>query len=473
MTALVTMNKGLPSTKAVKEAWSRGQCVIHQGFGSIPLIQGDPSSYSNSVKSIILFIVAVGSSLSPMSATIYYPAIFYIQSDFNATDILMNATISVFTFATAIFPIFWASLGDVVGRRKVYLVSFFIAIIGNLGCAVAVNMAMFMAFRIIAAIGSSSVMSQGASTLADIFDASERGRAMAWYTAAPLLGPAIGPVVGGYLAQAFGWRSNFWFITAANIVVWCAMLLFLPETSSRTPEMDSKQQAKPHKWANPFSALALFRYPNIALCISFHGLLYMVFFTINTLFTRTYTQQYDLSPGVVGLCYLPMAFGTVVGAMVGGHFADRQYNKQVAKHGEAAVPELRLGGIVFYSSIVLQCCAFIAYGWCIQEHVHYAVGLVILFFLGAFLMTPYNYLSTYYVDCHRNRSAAVTACNNLARYGLAGIFTLWAPTLQSDLGDGILFSICGGGLLVAFGNVLIAKYIGPRCRDKIDAQRSR
>jgi predicted MFS family arabinose efflux permease len=61
----------------------------------------------------------------------------------------------------------------------VYLISFFIAIIGNLGCALAINMGIFLALRAISAIGSSSVMSLGAGTIADVFVPKERGRRMA------------------------------------------------------------------------------------------------------------------------------------------------------------------------------------------------------------------------------------------------------------------------------------------------------
>lgn len=51
--------------------------------------------------------------------------------------------------------------------------------IGNLGCALAINMGMFLALRAISAIGSSSVMSLGAGTIADVFVPKERGRRMA------------------------------------------------------------------------------------------------------------------------------------------------------------------------------------------------------------------------------------------------------------------------------------------------------
>ncbi|CAO3637875.1 unnamed protein product [Cunninghamella echinulata] len=374
----------------------------------------DPSHFSAKKKTLILCIIAIASSLSPLSATVYYPSIFNLQNEFQTTDLMITGSMSIFTFTTAIFPLFWARLSEKKGRRHVYLASFLIAIVGNLCCALAVNMPMLIACRGITAIGSSSVMSMGGGTLSDIFEAHERGRAYAWYTLAPLLGPALGPVIGGFLAQKYSWRSSFWFSFAATCLVWLAMLFFLPETSRKTPS-ENNEMNKKRKWNNPFSALSMYKYPNIALTICFTGVLYMVFFTVNTIFTRTYTQQYHLSSFAVGLCYFPMALGTLIGSMIGGQFSDRRYNHQVAKSNSEPIPEMRLGGILFYSAIVLQFVFFTAYGWCVQKNVHWAYGLIFLFFAGICLMVPYVTLGTYIVDCFRSKSASVTACNNLAR----------------------------------------------------------
>lgn len=123
---------------------------------------------------------------------VQYPALVTMQEDFHTTDTNMNASLSIFTFFTAFFPLLWASFGDKFGRRPVYLVSFMVSVVGSICCAESVNIGMFIAFRGFSAIGSSSVMSMGAGTIADIFEPKERGRAFSYYTCGPLLGPALG-----------------------------------------------------------------------------------------------------------------------------------------------------------------------------------------------------------------------------------------------------------------------------------------
>ena len=80
-----------------------------------------------------------------------------MQQALNTTDTSINASLSVFTFVTALFPLPWAVLSNRFGRRPIYLISFFISVVGSICCAVSVNIGMFIAFRAISAIGSSSV----------------------------------------------------------------------------------------------------------------------------------------------------------------------------------------------------------------------------------------------------------------------------------------------------------------------------
>jgi MFS family permease len=290
---------------------------------------------------------------------------------------------------------------------------------------------MFIVFRAFSAIGSSSAMSMGAGTIADIFEPHERGRAFAYYTCGPLLGPAIGPIIGGYLNQGLGWRSNFWFLSIFCFLTWLGIVFFLPETWRASPsvppatvdplkdhhekkpsvtgsssssssttstkqdenieiqakeDMEIKQQQKKKKArraVNPIGALRLLKFPNIALAVTFVGVLFFVLYLNNTNFTRIYTVQYGFDSGIVGLCYLPNAAGSMIGGIAGGRMSDKIYNRRVAKareHELEIYPEMRLGGPLFYASVVLQLFAFIAYGWCIQEDVHFAYGLVCQFF---------------------------------------------------------------------------------------------
>ena len=232
------------------------------------------------------------------------------------------------------------------------------------------------------------------------------------------------------------------------------------ETEKVTSKEDPTLHKKKRRFVNPVGALKLLLYPNIALSVTFVGVLFFVLYLNSTNFTRTYTVQYGFSSGIVGICYLPSAAGSMIGGIVGGRLSDRTYIKRVAKAkamDQEIYPEMRLGGPLFYASILLQLLGFVAYGWCIEKNVHFAYGLVTQFFIGVALMIPNVTLSAYMVDCFRKKGASVTACNNFARYLMAGIGSLIASDILRALGSGILFTLCGCFLLVASVNLVIIK----------------
>lgn len=73
---------------------------------------------------------------------------------------------------------------------------------------------------------ASAVLTIGAATLADIYEPHERGTMMGIYYAAPLLGPSMGPLLGGILTQLFNWRATFWFLAIFGGLSLSSFILF-------------------------------------------------------------------------------------------------------------------------------------------------------------------------------------------------------------------------------------------------------
>ncbi len=76
----------------------------------------------------------------------------------------------------------------------------------NLGCGFAQTKTQLLIFRFLAGLGGSTPLAVGAGVLADIWKAEERGKAIAVYSLAPLMGPVIGPVAGAWIAEKSTWR---------------------------------------------------------------------------------------------------------------------------------------------------------------------------------------------------------------------------------------------------------------------------
>ena len=77
---------------------------------------------------------------------------------------------------------------------------------------------------------SSAVLTIGAATLADIYEPHRRGTMMGVFYSAPLLGPALGAILGGGLTQGFSWRAIFWFLVIWGGVMFSAFLFLFKDT---------------------------------------------------------------------------------------------------------------------------------------------------------------------------------------------------------------------------------------------------
>jgi MFS family permease len=84
----------------------------------------------------------------------------------------------------------------------------------SLGTALSPNLAAFYIFRILTAFEGTSFLTIGASCIGDIYRPTERATAMGWFLSGTLIGPALGPFIGGIIVTFRSWRVIFYFQTA-------------------------------------------------------------------------------------------------------------------------------------------------------------------------------------------------------------------------------------------------------------------
>ncbi|KAJ8516982.1 hypothetical protein ONZ45_g5758 [Pleurotus djamor] len=192
-------------------------------------VEDDPRTWSATRKNVVLLIISSAAMIAGLGGNIQNPAI-QMQEQLPATSSQISLSLSMFILSQGLVPFIWSAISEIKGRKLVYLMSLGLAIVGCIVTALALNIGLVIGFRVLQGAGSSSVVSLGAATLADLYPPASRGTKMGIYYTAPLLGLSLGPILGGVLTVGFSWRACFWFMAIFSGASWLSFLIFFKDT---------------------------------------------------------------------------------------------------------------------------------------------------------------------------------------------------------------------------------------------------
>jgi multidrug resistance protein len=176
----------------------------------------NPRNWSNTKKYTNVALVSTMSFVMPLASAMLAPGVPQLMEEFHSgSDELASFVVSVYVIGFALGPMVLAPMSEVYGRLPVYYACNVLFTIFSVACAVSSNLGMLIGFRLLAGCVGSAPLSNGGGTIADLIIQEKRGASLSFYAMGLLLGPILGPVAGGYLALAKGWRWNFWVIAIA------------------------------------------------------------------------------------------------------------------------------------------------------------------------------------------------------------------------------------------------------------------
>lgn len=366
------------------------------------------------------------------------------------------------------------------GRVPVLQLANLFYLVFNLACGASRNKGEMMAFRFLAGIGGSAPLAVnyiystslssllmlysqiGGGVLSDCWRAEERGRAISIYSLAPLLGPAVGPIAGGFIAENTSWRWCFWATSIADALIQISGLFLLRETYP--PKILHRKAEKLRKETGNTALKTDFEHPErsfvntmrrslvrpfillgtqpivqvLAIYMAYlYGLMYLVLSTFPVL----WESRYHESIGIGGLNYASLGIGFFLGTQISAPINDRIYRRLKRTNKDTGRPEFRVP-LMVPGSLLVPAGLFI-YGWTAQKHTHWIgpnIGAA-LFAAGAII--AFQSIQTYLVDSYTLYAASAIAAATVLR-SLAGFgFPLFAPAMYNALDYGwyVLFQI--------------------------------
>jgi len=157
-----------------------------------------------------LAVSMVSSFLTPFMASSINVAMPFIGKEFDLSAVALGWVLTAYTLAAAMFLVPFGRLADLVGRKKIFALGISVNIAGTVLAALAPAAFFLILGRAVQGIGGAMIFGTGVAILTSVYPSGERGRALGLNTAAIYTGLSLGPVLGGFLVHAWGWRSVFW-----------------------------------------------------------------------------------------------------------------------------------------------------------------------------------------------------------------------------------------------------------------------
>jgi len=156
-----------------------------------------------------LLVSTVASFLTPVQASTVVVALPTIGREFAIDPVLVSWVIMAFVLTAAIFLVPFGRLADIYGRKRIFARGIEVFTLASFLCSLAPGAGLLIAARAVQGIGSTLIFGTAVAILTSVFPPSQRGRVLGINVAAVYVGLSVGPPLGGFLTQQFGWRSIF------------------------------------------------------------------------------------------------------------------------------------------------------------------------------------------------------------------------------------------------------------------------
>jgi Bcr/CflA subfamily drug resistance transporter len=320
---------------------------------------------------ISLLIALVG--FPQISETIYTPALPDVSESLRTSAFLVEATLAIYFLGFALGVFIWGAISDRIGRKPTMLIGIGIYGIATIVCGQASAIETLLTWRFFQAFGASvgSIIAQ--TILRDAYEGSERAKLFSIMSGALAFSPAIGPLLGGFITQYFGWRANFisLSILAGILLIWT--YFSLKETRPKTKALLSFSHLK----ILAFSMLGSKQlWGHILLISGTNGIIFGFYQEAPFVFI----EQLNISPSAYGCFGLLIAGATIVASRVSYRKSHDWSSDQLIKLGSFCT----LCGGIFFTLLAISG---------VLSSLIYAILALFLIFFGIGLIIP-NSLST-------------------------------------------------------------------------------
>ena len=376
----------------------------------------NPSKHIKMTKNYNTKVLVVLLALVPLIATfqesVIQIALLNLSSEYNVTYASLSIIVVAYTIPLSIFTLPFGKLGDIYQPKYIFSIGVGLLSIFSLGCGFGSSLSIIALSRCIQGIGLAAILATGISLLRAIYPSDQLAQGIGFWSASISLGYIIGPSLGGFSVEVFGWRAVFWTTGIIGLIIALLTMYWLPTCETQQTKFDYLGSIllagfmlvmafifRPIResgwsftestsmWIIAFIILGLFIHQervNPMPLIEFNIFRRKVFWKglicgmtyIATIKGLTFLLQYYLqsflghSPSESGIMWMIMSIATLFSNLVWGRFSDKYGNQRLIIYG----------GVLRFASLVLL--AFLPFFAAVENVFWILGGVLVVFGLG-------------------------------------------------------------------------------------------
>jgi DHA2 family multidrug resistance protein len=203
-------------------------------------------------RGMITLATMLASMMQAVDTSVANVALPHMQGSFSASIDEITWVITSYLVANAIVVPITGWLGNFFGRRRIYLISVVAFTLASLGSGAAPNLAIMVVMRVLQGFSGGIIVPMSQAILLEAFPPRERGRALSYFGVGVVFGPIIGPILGGWITDNWGWRWIFYINIPLGVLAVVLALLFV-----RDPVYIRKPEGRVDLWSFAFITLGL------------------------------------------------------------------------------------------------------------------------------------------------------------------------------------------------------------------------
>ncbi|MBL0936538.1 MAG: multidrug effflux MFS transporter [Rhizobiaceae bacterium] len=260
-----------------------------------------------------IFTLVMATASSTLAMNVFLPSLPAMARHFDADYAVVQLAVALYLVATAILQLFIGPASDRFGRRPVLLICFSVFLVGTLAAMFAPTIEILLACRILQAFSAAGMVLSRA-IVRDTVGPDQAASKIGYVTMGMTLVPMIGPIIGGFLDELYGWQSTFLLTFAFGLVSFAIIWVDLGETNLR-PSSSLFEQVR--------------SYPELIRSERFWGYTLTAAFTSGTFFAflgggpYVASEIFGLSPSQYGFYFGFVSVGYLVGNFLSGRLSSR------------------------------------------------------------------------------------------------------------------------------------------------------